>query len=440
MITIKKRLILTFCTIFLIVTISGCNKSVDVSNNTETLTETVSDAVTTSSGEVIKTNPVITETLEFIYSMNDGDNFQLEAIKENSLFYLQAKDFIDLCNIINNNYNKIESLDYDSLNLETMELTMIYNGKVNSFTYPLANTLNSAGLVLKSLEFIGEKKLVKIKLNDQVIKPIIKEGQQYIPIDYINYVVFSGQTYLLRTDENVYDLSPYGLDDELSVVSAGYIDQGYSDYKLALLVLDEYLFLNYRQYQRFDFPDIIESYPEYFLIMFQMCDSLKDYHFTAFPDQVLKDKLMEIGMKDIYDKSYMYNRQTLETNIYLPNKVEWLSNKCLYIPFRTFDEIEEFSKLDEVLINEADKLSNQVDIVIDLRDNEGGLFLYTYMFLQRFMEEAIVVQVSNNHQNEMLGSAKYTIKPISGKEKNYSFTVIVNEKSASASLVAASVS
>jgi hypothetical protein len=39
MMTTKKRLILTFCTIFFIVLISGCNNSVDVSNNTETLTE-----------------------------------------------------------------------------------------------------------------------------------------------------------------------------------------------------------------------------------------------------------------------------------------------------------------------------------------------------------------------------------------------------------------
>ncbi|MDF2821955.1 MAG: Peptidase family [Clostridiales bacterium] len=436
MMTTKKRLILTFCTIFFIVLISGCNNSVDVSNNTETLTETVSDVITTSSSEGIKTNPFITETLEFIYSRNEGDNFELEAIKENSLFYLSANDFIDLCNIINKKDKKIESLDYDSFNKETMELSVIYNGKVNSFTNPLAKTLNSAGLALESLELIGENKLVKIKLNDQVIKPIIKEGQQYIPIDYINYVVFSGQTYLLRTDENMYDLSLNGLNEEL--LSAGYIDQDYNDYKLALLVLDEYLFLNYKQYQRFDIPDSIESYAEYYLIMFQMCDSLKDYHFIVFADQVLLDKLTKIGFKNIFDKSYMNYRLSLEYT-HLPDEVEWLSNNCLYIPFRTFDKIEEFSKLDEVLINEADKLSNQVNMVIDLRDNGGGFDLHTDMLLQRLMKDTIIIQVSNNHQNEMFGSAKYTIKPFSSKEKNYSFTVIVNEKSASATLVAASI-
>jgi C-terminal processing protease CtpA/Prc len=78
-------------------------------------------------------------------------------------------------------------------------------------------------------------------------------------------------------------------------------------------------------------------------------------------------------------------------------------------------------------------------MVIDLRDNGGGLELHTYMLLQRLMEDTIIIQVSNNHQNEMFGSAKYTIKPFSSKEKNYSFTVIVNEKSASATLVAASI-
>jgi hypothetical protein len=166
-----------------------------------------------------------------------------------------------------------------------------------------------------------------------------------------------------------------------------------------------------------------------------MCLSLKDYHFSCFPDQVLADKLSEKGWKDIFYKSEMYNFfYALETNIDLPNEVEWLSDNCLYIPFQTFMGQEEFRKLDEVLVNEADKLSNQVNIVIDLRNNGGGESLNSYKLLKRFIKNKIVVQVSNNYRNEIFGTAKYTIKALSDKERNYSFTVIVNEFSASASV------
>ncbi|MDF2821956.1 MAG: Peptidase family [Clostridiales bacterium] len=439
MMTTKKRLILTFCTIFLIVTISGCNKSVDVSYNTETLTETVSDAVTTSSNEDIKTNPVITETLEFIYSRYDGDNFELEAIKENSLFYLPANDFIDLCNFINKNNMKIELLDYNSYNPETMELTLIYKSKVNIYTQTLGSAVSTAGLTFESVEFFGEDKLVIINLDDQVIKPIINEGQQYIPISYINYIVFSGQPCLLRTGENTYDLSPFSFDMELTEVADAYINPEYSDYKLALLILEDYLYRNYPHYQRFDIPDRVESYLEYYLIMFQMCDSLKDSHFFMFIDQDFIDKLIEIGWNDIYDKSNKCKVKTLEKSKDLPNEIEWLSNSCLYIPIRTFMEVEEISKLDEVLINDAEKLSNHINIVVDLRNNGGGTSSNVFMFLQKIMVDTMIVQVSNNHQNEMMGSAKYTIKSSDYKERNYSFTVIVNETSASAAVSAASI-
>jgi hypothetical protein len=437
--TIKKRLILTFCTIFVIAMISGCNKSIDVSNNTETIskTETVNEVITTSKVEDNRTTPFITETLEFIYSKNDGDPFELEAIEENELFYLAANDFIDICNVINKRFKMIETLNYESINKETMELTVIYNSKVNSYSRYLGSMLGKASLMLENVEFSGENKLNVFKLNDQIIKPITKEGQHYIPIDLINYGVFFGQPYLFRSDENTYDLSTYYYSEEEEAKNACYIDQDYSNYRNALLLLDEYLFNNYRQYQRFDIPDSIENYTEYYPIAFQMCDSLKDYHFNIFLDQTYIDKLKEFDdFVEIFTKSYMYYSNTFETNKQLSNEVEWLSNNCLYIPFQTFMEQEEFRKLDEVLVNGADKLTNQVNIVIDLRNNGGGEILNSYKLIQRFIEDTIVVQVSNNYRNEIFGTATYTIKSMNQKEKDYNFTVIVNEKSASASVIA----
>ncbi|MDF2821953.1 MAG: carboxyl-terminal protease [Clostridiales bacterium] len=435
----KKKLILTVCTIFVIATISGCNNSVDANNNAETITktETVNEVVTTSQIEDNKTSPVIAETLKFIYSQNDGEGFELEAIKENGLFYLAASDFIDICNIINKRFKMIETLNYESLNKETLELKVIYNSKVNSYSRILGGTLGTATLVLESVEFSGENKMILLKLNDQIIKPITKGEQHYIPIDFINYVVFSGQPYLLRSDENTYDLSTFYYGEEIEE-NARYIDQDYSDYRIALLLLDEYLFNNYSHYQRFDIPDSIEDYSEYFIMMFQMCLSLEDYHFSILSDKADPDKLTEYGIEDIYTKSFMYYLNTFENKTQLPSEVEWLSNNCLYIPFQTFAGQGEFRKLDEVLVNDADKLSNQVNIVLDLRNNGGGELLNSYKLLKRFIEDTIVVQVSNNYRNEILGTATYTIKGINPKERNYNFTVIVNETSASASILATS--
>ncbi|ONI45121.1 peptidase S41, partial [Epulopiscium sp. SCG-B10WGA-EpuloA2] len=151
--------------------------------------------------------------------------------------------------------------------------------------------------------------------------------------------------------------------------------------------------------------------------------------FDTVPD-IIKGPEGTNVLVDIYrpseDKTYTFDIMR-ESVVYPSVEVKMLENDIGYVELRSFEELTYQQLIEGITSLEADGAKG---LVLDLRNNPGGLLHIVEQIVDEFLSDGIIVSVG-------LGNGKSEPTMADAKINDIPLVVIVNEQSASASEVLA---
>lgn len=358
-----------------------------------------------------------------------------KVVQYDGLQYLQINDFIHLCNLMNHQLKVIKDLDVRNYNDAKHELSITYRADAN-FKGEIISELIGSGFKLDKRVISGTDSQQTISFNDGLFSYILIDQNIYLPIEAIRTLVFNSDLYLLKLNSLEYVLlGEESLNESMSIeIAAGMIEVDSSLFNKSL--------------QQFTFIDSlpikisnVADYTHYYYELLKLVDLRNDYHSFVYPvSDVSKESLSEMGF-DIFKKTSNHQKFIDIFDVSAPETMSWevLNPATIYIDVNSFsiEPLAFNSQLNKLKVELAENLT--VDsVIIDLRNNTGGFSRNAFGFLSMFIHENLKLNFGYYVNQELISTQHYELVKSNASQNNYKLTVLVNQSSASASLLLAS--
>lgn len=361
--------------------------------------------------------------------------FQCEAVSINSLNYTSIENLIEITNLINGNYKKINPLNIENWNEDLLQLIVEYRAENNATAMGLSSSREISNTVNGGIKTEGNNIKVIYDFNETVLKPVSIDGTIYFPIDIIKFYILNGESLMLRTGKYEYVFGNYFyLYNSLNISDDMYND----NLQLSVDVLKEYLVRNTGLDSSIELS-VINSYEDYLENICKIIDSFEDYHGNiSYPNKAVDENIIEEIkstsfneklLSELEDKglSYEFEGDNIQFNK--------LNNETMYLKINTFmDNREDFITNIQNFASEYKNDKEIKNVIVDLRNNNGGEVVLANLTMDLLMLDQYSIKIANMYNGDVFSREVLTTKKKNPIEDNKEFIVITNEATVSAAV------
>jgi len=363
------------------------------------------------------------------YQFFGQDLFSFEGLDYNEFTYINVTDYVELLNYINEFMMMYESFEESNFDYSNEQIRAKYAEEVimrhEQYTIAGFSNFNYQGD-----KYVGSKELV---INSVSLPWVKYRNEVYVPLELLRYKIFDRHFVLIKTNDTDY----YWLGRTASGTMF-YSDDNhrFKDIEFRNVSFQKSLDMM-SQYDDVSFSKLDgNTYDEYILKLAEGYHKTRDSHFVINPiSDVTNDtrrSYLDLWMK--FHGEDALSAEGLEQH-HKPY-YEKLNSNTYYIDIHSFSR--EVSFVNEVsnFIQEVDGQNGVENIIVDFRFNSGGSYSNSVYLLNKLINKDFTFNYKYRCDDTLcMKSLDFDI--LNERDKDYNYTVILNEYSASAALLTA---
>jgi hypothetical protein len=349
------------------------------------------------------------------------------------LEYIGISDFVSLCNLMNDELQFLTEVQVKDYDRQNNTLKIVFR-RDSHFTRDVISNFISESFNYESSEIEGFDFTKIVNFNEDPLKVITINGEEYLPLEAIRNHIFNDDLYLLSVGDSKYEF----LKDSVTEIILN------NEYERLPVPKTELFNKSLNQLLTMEALALeiepISDYTAYYFEVQKIIDLRNDYHSNVFNlAELSKETLEKLG----YDAFLLESNRLKFHNLFskaTSTEIDWfnLSKNTIYIDIDGFfmDPYKFSNKINRLNVY-LSKNQEIHDVILDLRDNSGGYTANAIKVLRTLSGKNLMFSIGYKVDNTLYSKQVYKLENSKKKIATYNITLLLNESSASAAIVLA---